>query len=99
MIVLTGHIHTDPQTLPELYARLTALAEPSRAEDGCIFYHMAVEDAQAGLIMAMEGWRDRDALNAHLSLPDIVALLTDFEGKFRTEVSIHDVSHSQPFGI
>jgi len=69
MIVITGQIFTGPDTLPALYARLKALCEPSRAEDGCIFYHMAMEDAERGVIMAMEGWRDQAALDAHLALP------------------------------
>jgi quinol monooxygenase YgiN len=99
MIVLTGHIHTDPEILPSLFARLTELCAPSRAEDGCIFYHMGVEDADKGVIMAMEGWRDRDALMAHLSLPAIAQLLADFDGKVEMNVTIHDVSESKPFGL
>lgn len=95
MIVITGQIFTDPDTLPALYARLKALCEPSRAEDGCIFYHMAMEDAEQGVIMAMEGWRDQAALDAHLGLPSIKKLLDDFAGKFRNDVQIHAVSTSQ----
>lgn len=95
MIVITGRIHTDAQTLPLLYARLKALCEPSRREDGCIFYHMGLEDEEKGIIMAMEGWRDMDALNTHLALPSIVRLLSDFEGKYSNEVSIHTVSATQ----
>lgn len=95
MIVITGQIFTDPDTLPALYARLKALCEPSRAEEGCIFYHMAMEDAERGIIMAMEGWRDQAALDAHLALPAIAALLEDFAGKFSNDVQIHEVSGSQ----
>lgn len=99
MIVITGQIFTGPDTLPALYARLKALCEPSRAEDGCIFYHMAMEDAERGVIMAMEGWRDQAALDAHLALPAIAALLEDFEGKFSNDVQIHQVTGSQRLSI
>lgn len=95
MIVITGQIFTDQETLPHLYARLKSLCAPSRAEDGCEFYHMAMEDADKGVIMAMEGWRDQAALDAHLALPSIAALLNDFGGKFTNDVQIHEVSESQ----
>lgn len=95
MIVITGQIITDRETLPHLYARLKSLCEPSRQEDGCTFYHMAMEDEDQGIIMAMEGWRDKAALEAHLALPAIVALQKDFAGKYRNDVQIHDVTQSQ----
>ncbi|WP_380876623.1 hypothetical protein ACFB49_09430 [Sphingomonas sp. DBB INV C78] len=99
MIVITGQIFTDQETLPALYSRLKSLCEPSRAEDGCIFYHMAMEDEANGTIMAMEGWRDQAALEKHLSLPSIAKLLADFDGKFRNDVTIHEVSSSQKMAV
>lgn len=95
MIVITGQIFTDKETLPHLYARLKELCEPSRAEDGCLFYHMAMEDEENAVILATEGWRDMAALQAHLSLPAITELLSDFAGKFSNDVHIHEVSSSQ----
>lgn len=99
MIVITGQIFTDAETLPTLYARLKALCEPSRAEDGCLFYHMGMEDEERGIIMAMEGWRDQAALDTHLGLPSIKTLLDDFAGKFRNDVQIHEVSGSQRLSV
>lgn len=98
MIVVTGLIHTDAETLPNLLTRLQALCEPSRAEDGCIFYHMGLEDAEKGTIMAMEAWRDMDALTVHLAQPGILKLLSDFEGRYSNDVSVHTVSDTQKFG-
>jgi len=95
MIVVTGQIFTDEDTLPALYARLKALCEPSRREDGCLFYHMGMEDEERCIIMAMEGWRDMQALQTHLALPAIAELLADFEGKYANEVQIHEVTSSQ----
>lgn len=99
MIVITGQIFTDQETLPKLYARLKQLCEPSRAEEGCLFYHMAMEDEEKGVILAVEGWRDTEALQAHLALPDIVRLLSDFEGKFSNDVQIHEVSSTQKLSV
>lgn len=95
MIVITGQIFTDQETLPALHARLKALCEPSRGEDGCLFYHMGMEDAEKGVLMAMEGWRDQAALETHLAQPEIVRLLADFEGRFTNDVQVHEVSSSQ----
>ncbi|MEZ5656388.1 MAG: antibiotic biosynthesis monooxygenase [Sphingobium sp.] len=95
MIVITGQIFTDQETLPHLYARLKEMCEPSRAEDGCVFYHMGMEDEEKGIILAMEGWRDMDAFHAHYGTPQIAKLLADFEGRFSNNVSIHEVSSSQ----
>lgn len=95
MIVITGQIFTDNETLPFLFSRLQELVEPSRAEDGCVFYHMALEDTKKGVILAAEAWRDEDALNAHLSQPSILKLLSDFDGKFHNDVQIHEVSSTR----
>ena len=97
MIVITGTIKTDQATLPELYGRLKQLVEPSRAEDGCEFYHMAMDDEEAGIIVAMEAWRDQAALEAHLAQPAIVKLLSDFDGRYTNDVSLHQVSSTQKF--
>ncbi|WP_321390441.1 putative quinol monooxygenase [Emcibacter sp.] len=97
MIVITGTIKTDKETLPALYARLKELVEPSRAEDGCLFYHMAMEDEKGCSIVAMEGWRDQAALEVHLAQPAIVKLLSDFDGKYSNDVSLHQVSSTQKF--
>lgn len=95
MIVITGLIYTDKETLPILYGRLKDLCAPSRDEDGCEFYHMAMEDEENCTILAMEGWRDMAALETHLALPAVAKLLADFDGKYTNAVQIHQVSSSQ----
>jgi quinol monooxygenase YgiN len=46
----------------------------------------------------MEAWRDMDALTVHLAQPAIVRLLSDFEGQYSNDVSVHMVSATQKFG-
>lgn len=99
MIVITGQIFTDPETLPTLYARLKALCDPTRAEDGCLFYHMAMEDPEKGIILAAEAWRDTEALQVHLAQPGITKLLSDFADRFSNDVQIHEVSSSQKLSV
>jgi quinol monooxygenase YgiN len=97
MIVVTGIIRTDKVTYPDLFARLKAVCVPSRAEDGCIFYHMGAEDEANCVIMAMESWRDMSALQVHLAQPAIVQLLADFEGRYTNDISVHEVSSTSKF--
>ena len=44
---------------------LTAMVEPSKAEDGCIFYDIFEYKEDAKRFMAVESWRDEAALDGH----------------------------------
>jgi quinol monooxygenase YgiN len=99
MIVITGQLRTDPATHPAFYARLKALCAPSRAEDGCLFYHVAMEDEADCVILLVEGWRDQAALDAHLALPAITEFMADFAGKVSMNVQMHEVSQSRNMAL
>ncbi len=44
---------------------LTAMVEPSKKEDGCIFYDIFVYANNPRKFMAVESWRDDAALDGH----------------------------------
>lgn len=44
---------------------LSAMVEPSKAEDGCIFYDIFQYKNQKEKFMAVETWRDEKALDGH----------------------------------
>ncbi|MEA2091573.1 MAG: putative quinol monooxygenase [Campylobacterota bacterium] len=44
---------------------LTAMVEPSKAEDGCIFYDIFQYENNRRKFMAVETWRDEKALDGH----------------------------------
>lgn len=44
---------------------LTAMVEPSKAEDGCIFYDIFEYENDTKKFMAVESWRDEKALDGH----------------------------------
>ena len=44
---------------------LTAMVNPSKKEDGCIFYEIFVYENNPRKFMAVESWRDNDALDGH----------------------------------
>ncbi len=64
MIIINGHIKTDPALVHDLAADLATGVERTKAEDGCIFYAFAIDDAAAGTILAVERWRDQASLDA-----------------------------------
>ena len=77
MIILAGHLKTSPDLVEELAAALQSLVPATLLEDGCLAYHFAIDDKAAGSILVYERWRDQDALNVHLALPAIGAVLGD----------------------
>jgi len=44
---------------------LTAMVEPSKEEDGCIFYEIFQYENDRKRFMAVETWRDEKALDGH----------------------------------
>jgi len=44
---------------------LMAMVEPSKVEDGCIFYDIFQYENNPKKFMAVESWRDENALNGH----------------------------------
>jgi quinol monooxygenase YgiN len=44
---------------------LCAMVEPSKAEDGCIFYDIFQYENNRRKFMAVETWRDEEALDGH----------------------------------
>ncbi len=44
---------------------LVAMVAPSKAEDGCIFYDIFAYENNPRKFMAVESWRDNEALDGH----------------------------------
>ncbi len=98
MIIINGHIKTDPALVHDLAADLAAGVERTKAEDGCIFYAFAIDDAAAGTILAVERWRDQASLEAHLATPAIGELMGKWAGRFEPVVRVFDASNERGFG-
>ena len=59
---------------------LAALAPPSRAEPGCIEYSFYQDTGDPTKIVAIETWKDMDAINAHLTMPHFVEAAGKLDG-------------------
>jgi quinol monooxygenase YgiN len=97
--LVIGRVRCEPVHRVELIGLLTGMQDESRREDGCIRYGFfaAVEDPLS--FIAVEEWRDREALDVHFAQPH----LHEFGRRLlevvseRPEVAIHDVAGTKSF--
>lgn len=97
MIILAGHLKTSPHLVEELAAALASLVPDTLKEDGCLNYHFAIDDKAAGTILVYERWRDQDALNTHLALPAIGAVLGGWADRIEIAVRKFDADNERAF--
>ncbi len=73
MIIVMGYVHLDPSDVDEFLADIQVIAPGTRAEKGCLFYAVALDDARAGRMLVAERWQDQHSLTAHLEGPQTAA--------------------------
>ncbi len=66
-------LHARPGREAELRELLEGLVEPTRAEAGCISYHLHSNDSDPAEFIFTEEWAEGAALEAHLQTPHIGA--------------------------
>lgn len=87
----------DPTMVHDFHGALAAMFEKIRSKDGCLFYAVAIEDAARGRLVAVEHWRDMDALKAHLTDPELIACAGRYAPYFTLDVMVHEVSAEVPY--
>ncbi|MCQ4259601.1 putative quinol monooxygenase [Stutzerimonas stutzeri] len=63
------HAHTKPDKSEAFEALFRTYIEPSRAEPGCIEYHMLRDAHDPALFIFFEIWASAEAFAAHIALP------------------------------
>ena len=66
--------------LDRLRTEVLAIVEPTRAEPGCLEFHLYEEKNASGTLCVHSRWKDDAAIDTHLQLPHMkrfVALLDD----------------------
>ena len=58
---------------------LTAMVVPSKMEDGCIFYDIFEYENNSRKFMAVESWRDNNALDGHKSTSHYAVYKSSYE--------------------
>lgn len=67
------HAHTRPEQAEAFEQLFQAYVEPSRAEPGCIQYHMLRDARDPTLFIFFEVWTTPAALAEHMALPHMRA--------------------------
>jgi quinol monooxygenase YgiN len=98
VILVTAHVVVRPSDREDLMTILTEVQAASRLDDGCEYYGYFESVDEPNVFSAIEMWRDREALDAHLRQPHI-ARLVEALGKYtaeRPDIRAHDVRASGP---
>ncbi len=69
LLTVVATITARPETVDQVEGMLTAILEPTRAEDGCVAYTLHQGAADPTTFVFYEVWRDQAALAAHSGSP------------------------------
>ena len=94
MIILTGYLHVDPSDVNAFITDIQALASLARAEKGCLFYAIAVDDASAGRLLVAERWHDQEALTSHIEIQE-APFLKKWTSKMKVDILKYDASNER----
>lgn len=88
-VTLIATIRAKPGQEHRLGELLLPMAEPSRAEAGCLNYdvHQSTRDPAEWVIY--ENWRSRADLEAHFQLPHFLKLAAELPAVLGGEVDMH----------
>jgi quinol monooxygenase YgiN len=93
MIFVQGTMNMEPACIPEFKADVAAMVDKVRAEDGCLFYSLLVEEEAAGLVNVVEQWADDTALGVHFTMPWIAEFFAKYAPKMQAStVQIFDIA-------
>jgi len=67
MLLIKGTFRLPPENLDEALPAMRTMMQASRQEPGCVEYGYAHDVIDSGLIHVREMWRDREALDRHLT--------------------------------
>lgn len=95
MIILMGYIHLDPSDVNAFTTDVQAIVSSTRAEIGCLFYAVTLEDARAGRMLIVERWQDQESLTTHLETPKMVAFLKKWGGRLKSDLIKYDASNER----
>lgn len=62
---------------PEAFAAFSEVAVPTHGEEGCLAYALHSDPDDSDRIVLVERWTSREALDAHLQTPHLLAFRRD----------------------
>ena len=101
MVIVIARFRPRPERREDLVALLEEVQAASRGDAGCLHYGYYTEITDSLSFIAVEEWRDRDALAAHLRQPHVARLIAALPelGDEGLEIAAHEVASSGPLPL
>jgi quinol monooxygenase YgiN len=90
MLIIAGHVHIAPEDVPEFLADARATYPVAAANPGNVVISFCAHDETAGTITVLEEWTSQEALDRHLSSPEVIEIFTKWGPRMRNEVRKFD---------
>jgi quinol monooxygenase YgiN len=96
VVIVIARFRPRPERRDDLVALLEEVQAASRRDDGCLHYGYYTEITDPLSFIAVEEWRDHDALAAHLGQAHVARLIAALPelGDGRPEIAAHQVAAS-----
>jgi quinol monooxygenase YgiN len=101
MVIVIARFRPRSDNLDEFLALLEEVEEASRGDDGCVnygYYRGITDDSE---FIAVEEWRDMDALEAHLRTPHVARLVAALPAHSAAppEIATHVIADTVPLPL
>jgi quinol monooxygenase YgiN len=97
MVIVIARWRPQAGRRDELVALLREVQAASRADDGCLNYGYYSDVADPDSFIAVEEWRDEEALRVHLHTPHVAGLVAALpELAEQLEIASHEVASTGP---
>lgn len=88
MLTLIANLDVKADSLDAFYELLTSAVAPTRAEAGCVCYHMHHAEGDRSKVTFYEVWRDRAAFEYHLTTEHLTIFWNNRMDYLNKEVDI-----------
>jgi quinol monooxygenase YgiN len=101
VIIVIARFRPRPERRDDLVTLLEEVQAASRRDDGCLHYGYYAEITDPLTFIAVEEWRDREALAAHLGQSHVARLIAALPelGAGRPEIAAHEVAATRPLPL
>ena len=96
MIVVVGRVVTDAERREDFKRIGQAVAQASRAEDGCVGYRLYEDTENENEFVFVEEWENQEALETHFATPHIAEFMRAIPAAVaaRPDVKFHTVERT-----
>jgi quinol monooxygenase YgiN len=95
---VVAYLRARPGRRAELRRVLEGFVAPTRAEEGCVDYHLHISDDDPDLFVFYENWRSKRDLDEHLAKPHLTPLRERGRELLAGEPEIRLVTMLSPYG-